>query len=91
MKKIASVLFAIIVSAGLTWDEVSLYGSRIIVCDNDTVIKHWVTMQEGESGRPGSKRKIFDLFTKKSYPIGNCELYKCSPEPWRMKGCELPK
>lgn len=91
MKKIASVLFAITVSAGLTWDEVSLYGSRIVVCGKGEIIKYWVTMQDGESGRPGTEHKVFDLFTKKSYPIGKCELYKCSPEPWRMKGCILPK
>lgn len=88
--KIAMLLVVFFLFAALTPHEAQLYGSRILVCGSSgVIIKHWTAYQVGETGRKGTKSLVFDLMTKRSYHFNECEIYKCSPEPSRMKDCRL--
>lgn len=91
MKKIKLSIFLAICPflMALTPYEANLYGSRILVCDNE-IVKYWTTRVDGEKGRAAVHYYVFDLMTKKSYKYEKCRLYECSPEPDRMKGCKLP-
>ena len=69
-----------------TLDEATLYGSRILVCNNSEV-KYWKLIQAGNKNNNSSRYLIYDILKYKSYSLNECSLYKCSPEPDRMNKC----
>ncbi len=72
--------------SALTLDEATLYGSRILVCNNSEV-KYWKLIQAGNKNNNSSRYLIYDILKYKSYSLNECSLYKCSPEPDRMNKC----
>lgn len=70
----------------LTVQEAQLYGSRIIMC-GDRQVNNWKLIFHGSKEDKGSEYLIFDMKKKRTYKMSECELYYCSPEPDRMKGC----
>lgn len=70
----------------LTLDEATLYGSRILVCNNYE-LKYWKLVQFGNKNNNSTEYKIYDTIKHRSYPLEQCSLYKCSPEPDRMYKC----
>ncbi len=72
--------------SALTLDEATLYGSRILVCNNNEV-KYWKLIQAGNKNNNSIKYLIYDTLKHKSYSLNDCSLYKCSPEPDRMYKC----
>jgi len=89
MNKIILLLILSIISLNiyaLTLDEATLYGSRILVCNNYEV-KYWKLIQAGDRKNNSSKYLIYDTLKHKSYSLQDCSLYKCSPEPDRMNKC----
>ena len=72
--------------SALTHDEGTVYGSRILVCNNSEV-KYWKLIQAGNKNNNSSRYLIYDILKYKSYSLNECSLYKCSPEPDRMNKC----
>lgn len=72
----------------LTLDEATLYGQRILVCNNYE-LKYWKLVQFGDKNNNSSDYRIYDTIKHKSYPLSQCSLYKCSPEPDRMYKCKM--
>ena len=91
MKKV--ILFLCLITAplntyALTHDEATLYGSRILVCNNYE-LKYWKLIQTGNKKDNSIKFLIYDTLKHKSYSLEECSLYKCSPEPDRMYKCKM--
>lgn len=83
------------VCSGLTFHEASsIYGSSILVCSSDKsgekTLRYWSLVKKYPKKQDGNAEDlILDLLSRKSYKIGDCVAFKCSPEPWRLTGCEL--
>ena len=73
----------------LTLDEATLYGSRIIICNNE-YIKYWTLNKKYQKNKDQGEYQIFDRIKKRFYKLEDCKLYKCSPAPDRMYKCMLP-
>ncbi len=83
------LLFAIPFNVfSLTLDEATLYGQRILVC-NKQELKYWKLVQFGDKNNNSKEYRIYDTIKHKSYPLNQCSLYKCSPEPDRMYKCMM--
>lgn len=87
--RISMLLAVFCLSAALNPREAQLYGSRVLICGPGVTVRHWTAYQTREKGRSGVESFVFDLMTKRSYPFGRCEIYKCGPEPDRMKDCRM--
>ena len=74
--------------SALTLDEATLYGSRILVCNNYEV-KYWKLVQAGDRNNNSNRYLIYHTLKHKLYSLNDCSLYKCSPEPYRMNKCIL--
>lgn len=87
------ILLSIIFSENLyslTLQEAHLYGSRVLMCGSKQ-INNWKLIQTGNKENKSSEYLIFDMRKKRTYKMEECELYYCSPEPDRMKGCIMPE
>lgn len=76
MKKI--ILFLCLINAplniyALTHDEATLYGSRILVCNNYE-LKYWKLIQTGNKKDNSIKFLIYDTLKHKSYSLEECSL-----------------
>lgn len=74
----------------LTMQEAQLYGSRVLMCGSKQV-NNWKLIQTGNKENNSSEFLIFDMRKKRTYRMEECELFYCSPEPDRMKGCIMPE
>ena len=86
MKKI--IIFLCLITAPLNIHAFTLYGSRILVCNNYE-LKYWKLIQTGNKKDNSIKFLIYDTLKHKSYSLEECSLYKCSPEPDRMYKCKM--
>lgn len=76
-------------ASALTFDEATLYGSRILLC-KDKFVRYWTLAKKGVNNNSSGEYMIFDDMSRRSYSLDQCHLYKCSPAPDRMKGCKMP-
>lgn len=83
------------ICSGLTFYEASaLYGSNILLCSpsngDEKTVRYWSLVKKYPKKKDGkSEDIILDLLSRKSFKIGDCTPFECSPEPGRLKDCKL--
>ncbi len=97
MKTLILLLMVLIIMPAnifaITLHEAKLYGSRILVCNNE-VVKNWKLMLDNKrniNGADNSQNYLIHIPLKhKTYTLNECSFYECSPEPDRMYLCTMP-